>query len=678
MPKNNPYKDDERDSLRDLCKLLKPFGIEYQGQDEDDYGVDFEFELIQEDERTNFRFIVQLKTTRKVSNKRDASVSYPINIDNIKYLSNNEPSLYILHSKRTGNFYYKFTTDICKELSIKNELWRNSTTEITVNFLQIVDSESIKGIFKYVSDLSEKLRNLHSHIEIKDFKPKLDQRLILQSDLSIFSEDKLKAKIENLGDIFINLGASNSLIEIANNIPNSWINSSVSNLYLAIANYNTGNLYYSKALLNKVQVTEIPTHLIEHYHFYELSIKIELGQISKEEFEIGLSNFSKSGDVQFKLRLDKIQLEVLNCDTKEEKLKKLLLFDKIIESESFFLRKNSVITKLILLKGHILHHEIIKTFSNLCISHNIIFSKSNQVAIDKFYDLLAEDFYNYIKFFKEFQEKVDKECDYFHKYLSIYNFCRIHFLIESSRIILDFNLERPVNTPLTSLEISSFKPIIELLDNAIEYFDNVQHINNNLECLLLKCSIYDFISKKNEVETMTNKIYSLVKVIGVEKKRQEIDSFFKVGMIHRPFFEFYAKVQTANQKKLDLHYGSQHFVNELKKIEKIEEQEAGRNPFIKGAYIFELFPLGFFQIPLDKINTFFDIMSITDVNLKNKLQFSNEKFQLINISAVNINGSSNDETDWIKISLESQEITLRRRIELYKNKFHKLRGIFRS
>lgn len=88
LPVVNPAENLETISRNRLSLLFDPALFEVRQELQRDKGIDLIVELKQDNTYTNFRFVIQLKSTTSAKVNKDQAISYPVDVTNINYLLN--------------------------------------------------------------------------------------------------------------------------------------------------------------------------------------------------------------------------------------------------------------------------------------------------------------------------------------------------------------------------------------------------------------------------------------------------------------------------------------------------------------------------------------------------------------------------------------------------------------
>lgn len=106
LPVSSLKEDMETISRNKLSLLFDTALFEVRQELQRDKGIDLIVELKQENTYTNFRFVVQLKSTASAKVNRDQTISYRVDVANINYLLNyGMPAYYILYDHTSADFY---------------------------------------------------------------------------------------------------------------------------------------------------------------------------------------------------------------------------------------------------------------------------------------------------------------------------------------------------------------------------------------------------------------------------------------------------------------------------------------------------------------------------------------------------------------------------------------------
>lgn len=214
LPKSNPNEDLETISRNKFVLLLDTAFFEVRQEVQRDKGVDLVIEIKEKGRYTNFRFIVQLKATATSKLKKDASLSYGIEVSNINYLLNyGMPAYYVLYDHNNDHFYFALANEIFKSLINK---YKTSAlpSKYSYNFCKKLDMEGADEIYKNTLDSGLLIRRLNAHRNINGGKAPGGAGIMIDEDNEVYSVEQNLSFIERCGFKLLNDYAFQQIIEI--------------------------------------------------------------------------------------------------------------------------------------------------------------------------------------------------------------------------------------------------------------------------------------------------------------------------------------------------------------------------------------------------------------------------------------------------------------------------------
>ena len=128
-----------------------------QKEDRNDYGTDFQLEVIDGSSMTNIRVDVQLKGTKSPELK-NGSVSRSVTRTNLNYLLQQPSSIYVCYHEPSQRLLARYAEDVCREYDHQGDNWRNQST-VTVGFTQLFDDQFQSNLKNRASALAKSSRN---------------------------------------------------------------------------------------------------------------------------------------------------------------------------------------------------------------------------------------------------------------------------------------------------------------------------------------------------------------------------------------------------------------------------------------------------------------------------------------------------------------------------------------
>ncbi len=249
-----------------------------------DKGIDLIIELKYKGTYTNFRFLVQLKSTESKTANSDNSFSWQIDTSNIQYLLNGGlPAYYICYVKNTDTFYFRQLNEFVFEIKTKTSDWNNQDSH-TLRMSNILSKNAISFIYDEVKNRCEKTREITEKLHLTKKENQIN-KISITSNYQITDETSIVDLIEKLGLSIINEGRSKEIVILSEKISNDIV-SPLYNLTVGIAHYYTSNFFDSLGFFQKAkrQKDELPDSLCEHLEYFDAIVKYSTGYIQQEEY----------------------------------------------------------------------------------------------------------------------------------------------------------------------------------------------------------------------------------------------------------------------------------------------------------------------------------------------------------------------------------------------------------
>jgi hypothetical protein len=156
----------ESASIRALRTAFEPLFF-VRLEHERDFGVDGNVELLRYNPEsgktlaTNRRAYFQLKHSSSPSYLGDGSVTFALQINNINYLADSQPALYLLYLADKDLLLFRWWHEIHSDLLLSHPGWEQQET-INVHFIRRIDHETINEIAIEINAHAEQVRRLRN------------------------------------------------------------------------------------------------------------------------------------------------------------------------------------------------------------------------------------------------------------------------------------------------------------------------------------------------------------------------------------------------------------------------------------------------------------------------------------------------------------------------------------
>jgi hypothetical protein len=135
----------QRQSIARFQSVLPVNLFVFRDERVDDAGVDCSLEILIDNQFTNMRTQVQLKSREKRNARQDGIVTLTVETSNFNYLLNGSSGLYVLYIEETNELLYAWATDENQRRIEVNSDWRNQET-ISIP-LQELNEQALRDVY---------------------------------------------------------------------------------------------------------------------------------------------------------------------------------------------------------------------------------------------------------------------------------------------------------------------------------------------------------------------------------------------------------------------------------------------------------------------------------------------------------------------------------------------------
>ena len=640
LPKANSNEELEqlsKDKLRPLLPITK---FEVREEIYRDKGIDLNIELKYNGNYTGFRFLVQLKSTAVKSKNKDGSYSIPIETSNINYLLNSTlPSVYVLYIKNEDQFYFLWVSDVLQALEKKSKKWKEQSTN-TIRIATKLNNEQIDSIYDFVLKKGKFQRNINDKLAIRTGLIDIGDKIIINQNLEIYDEERLKEILENIGFQLINEGKSHEIIKVVGNLTKSIENSGKVCLVLGIASYYTGRLmdainYFSKAR----KISRLNDELIDELNYFDLVSKFSLGFISEKAFNNGIEKLEETGNIGLYIKIEKAKNDFFK-NVSPESYNNFRSSIQEIEKKA---DKNINIKLIARCEDQFVHGTFFNSeFLTSIATINVIENQSGPNL-----ELRAQGAAFFRNGHKSWVDKVNKlekdireHNNIFAYSLNLFYFIKVKYELSVISEIFRIEQEIPnVDIPnFPDLKEEKKEDLLEL-DKIIERYKYLENYENMSAALSLKYEILHFIGEYTKANDVLKDMKKVVDSTDLERELLKIETLENKGTTHERYQELYDSTIKRPREEFN------KIIEELNKIDEEEINRVGKNYQIEGeSFIVNLFPIGYFQFAKSNKQKFYDLLNIKG-SLRVRLDDLFEKIiPIINIkkAEINVEGYAND------------------------------------
>jgi len=628
LPKSSSEEELEQLSKNKLRPLFSLDLFEFREEVYRDKGIDIIFELKYKGKYTNFRFLVQLKSTETKKSSTDGSYSLQIKTSNIQYLLNGGLSAYyICYVKQKDIFYCHSLNEFVSKISNKNKNWQLQKTH-TLRVSDVLNEDYIDRIYEHVKEKSITTRRLNEKLEISSLEGQM-KKISIKSDYELTDETEIVSLIEKIGLSKINEGEHKDLV-IINEKVSSDITSSLYNLIIGIAHYYTSNFFESLTYLQKANrfKLELDEDLRLYLNFHFALVRYSIGLIKHEEFIALADNFKDSYNLRDHIRIKAAEREYIDSLSTISGIHKSgfhkykdEIFSIIEDPNAKFDVKFQAKCKYLFYFGDYINYHYSQSVLriNAKESHTGIIDINQRIALHKNF---FNDYGKWEDFLKQLNSEIQDENNILNASIIKINELKVRFelLTYTSILKLEKKISDDAYKDLNGVDVSDQQDtIIKNVDILINIFWKFYYVDNLLAAMVLKFEIMQFTGEKSEAESIKAEIFKIIDFHDIEDARKKFTNIIKGETLTQ---QLRTMVEEEIEKPKRDRAEYYELVEKMKALDKLEiEKNATENS--ESFFVIELFPINHFSIPKDKVSIFFKNMKIENTALINQI---NERF----------------------------------------------------
>lgn len=635
LPLSNPNEDLETISVNNFKPLFDVRKFEVRPQDTRDKGIDFNIELKGESQGgeiiyTNFHFAVQLKATASIKMNTDNSISLQLNTSNINYLLRNPmPAYYILFFKETGVFYYESINDFVSTLYDKDENWNEQQTH-TIRFSKILDADAIQGIYNDTMKKGKFQRIINEKTILMTESANSDDKVLFDSSFNVTADSEIRKIVEAIGLELVNEGKWSDILAVHRKASGTINNTAMYNLVLGVANYHSGNWMDALSSFNSAKrlKAELSQELQNHMAFIEAKIKYSIGIINQEKFEEVMKGLEDSPYIGLYIRMEKAKnafTENMDGPGQHEKLINEMqsIVDHPDADESI---KLNVESELLLLEGFRINMEYIQTICRIN-AYEVQLGPDFELRKKAILGFLEEDkqWAAHIQDVKNRALSQKNQIVYFNTVM-IEAKIRYQFIAQAAHISI---VTAASGGPQLNMpdRAEMCEQLVGSTTSVFDYFNQIQHVENCIAAMSLLYEILHFAERFDEANKFLNAIEKLVESYDLTEHRTKVQYLKNSGTTHEHFRIFMENTKTRGRDDVN-RYNAQR-----EEMIQMDEQEKGIADKVKQkTYQLLLFPIGYFQFPVESKEQVYQILNMTDAA---KEQFD-QRFEMSIMPVANI------------------------------------------
>lgn len=606
-----------------------------------DNGIDFRFEIKKNNSILGYGFNFQLKSSESTQKNQDGSYSKSIETTNIEYLLNNgQPGFYGFYIESEKTIYYVDLKKVISNLNKKDTNWQDQPNH-TIRFIERLNSESINEIYNIAFQNGQMLRKINcalaenfSHIEKQD-------KIIIDSDNEVITDFEIITYIENNGLLLTDKCRWDIVISLHEKSTVSSNKTPKYNLILGISYYYSGEYFraleFFKEAYKKINLLDISLQEYLLYFYYGLQRILNI--ISEKDYDQITNSFEKNSTM-YMYR----QLEIAKN-----------LMGEIYDSEDYVsIQFEEKINEII-------NNPNSPKYIRVLASVELIYYKSEQLILKLipliefgFTDLIESEFFAINKEYNSVLNDTKEIGSVF-----INHVC----LTKHSRFVVHFDCI--IRRRKKSDFLDQILPdILKNIEASYLYFKVINHVENELYVLTVLLEYYQNLENEEKIYEINN----LLEKYKFEYANQDFNRRIDYTKNGGTFTNF---IITAKEKIDKNIVEIEKMRAELIEIDKIEKESHISQ--YNNVNTVELFPMGYFQFPKDKIDLFFGILGIENERLKLRLKNMFDKFiPIINCYQLKIEKEGPLNGNFEYKGIESYKNMYRIRNQMFKSKFYRV------
>lgn len=539
LPSSSNTEDLETISRNKFALLFDPKLFELRIESQRDKGNDVIVEIKEDGSYTNFRFIVQLKSTATIKPNKDNSISFPVELSNVNYLMNyGMPAYYVLYDDRSQNFFVEQVNVVFQTL-IEKYSPKKLPESFKVRFNTPLNQESINDIYQSTLNHGMLLRKLSTHLKFPITQP-LENGITIDSDKDVYSVEQNIQFIDQVGFELINRADFTRIIEIEQRTHPRTKASPTFNLVCGVAYFQKASLFKALELLTLAQKDssafepDIQTMLT----YTLIHAKYLLGMMGEDEFKSKIGDFMKTPNLGAFFQLEKAfkALAAQNSDPK----KGIQIYYKTVRQ---ILKKEKNNKKILVIayanildaERRILVNDLTKNF--LYLSGRVDPTKT--IIYEQWLPIEKE----YFKRHKEVLDLAIAENDV----LACTNLTLDRIKLEYAKLYLMHafrNMDRVtfiLDNSLTNEEAKTVQRLCLLFDKLSEFYTDLEHKENLVTCLFQKYELLHFANFMTEASNTIEIIRNIIQVHELNGLNVRLNKLINGGSDHEEFVAKYVE-----------------------------------------------------------------------------------------------------------------------------------------
>jgi hypothetical protein len=617
LPLANKMEELETISRNMFDPLFDPAYFELQSETKDK-GVDYTIEIKHNQRHTNFRFSIQLKATNTKRLNVDGSISLQIHTSNINYLLNGSGvAYYVLFNKRQNKFLFKDISQFVKELHEKDPEWMKQGSHV-LRFNKELTETSIKSIYQESLQRGRLQRTMNEKLSLKTASLAKGDKILIDDSLEVSDDDEIRGLVEQIGLTLINQGRWLEVLQLHRKASGNVASTPMYNLILGMASYYSGQYVDALGFIQKASkpADELPEQLCETRQYFEVIAKRAIGILNEAQYQEQIQELESDEGVGFYALLE----------TAIKKYRTAIV-DKVGGDLAFDALENDI--------GFILNHP--KTDENIKLMaqcelllyegsrNNISYLKGvleiNAIEYYSGRDMGVRDsfvkkfFYlksQWIENFKKIMKEAIAEDNFFAFHFANLNYVKVIYEQLVNTTLAEVKMKIPDQEQVDNLKDSTIlTDLINKLEGTNNFYKKIGHAENQCAVLSTVYQLQHFAGKYTNAAKTLSELEAIVETYDLEESRIKLNKLRNGGTSH----ETLQNLMEQDQKDLEL--VKTDWDEKEKTMQKMDANDLNTyTKSLEGQSQIELFPIGYFQFPLNELDRVFKILGINKGKVK--------------------------------------------------------------
>jgi hypothetical protein len=620
LPLDNPNESLETISRNQFRPLFTPEKFEIRDELIRDKGIDFTIEIKKGGKYTNFKFLVQLKATEGKTINADESVSLQLNTPNINYLLNSGmPAFYVLYIKESSIFYYENVNEFVKGLYQTNPDWSKQNSHALrfskkmgeTEIVKMYDTTLKKGIFQ---------RQVNETLVMQSTSVNSGDKILFDANFTVTGDSEIRNLIEMIGLQLINEGKWREILAVHRNASGSIASTAKYNLVLGVANYYNGNLIEALSFLKSADKnkTELKLEIAHFLNYFIAGTKFSLGLMTDQEYGKQMCQLEEADTIGLYVKLEKAKSKYytnLSDDSKEK-------FDQFITDINAIITNPNAddairITakcELILVQGSKNNWDNVTNIA-LLNAMEILTGPNQSARLQSIGSFIAAQSAWFTQV-QELKRLTWESKNYFPYFNIIINEVKVTYEMHAFTSIVQIEQKMPGQSePQRPDTIPFFTDLLQKMEMALHYYQQVGHIENEVVCLCVMYELLHYINDFSKANAVLSDAEQLIDTYELTEKRERLKFLKNNGTTHQRFKGWIDKVfQTNDVQKREF----DQMVTDMKNMDELDRLSV--SPRVQ-TYTIELFPIGRFKFPKNKLQTVIEILNIPHQDVQKRFEF---------------------------------------------------------